>query len=104
MIGDRIRVLIADDRDLIRRGIRELLFQNPSVEVCGEAQTGTEAVRKCAEIQPDDVALLDFNIPTLNGLEAAREIKKLSPQAEILMVTIERSEETSSPATATYGI
>lgn len=85
-------ILIADDHDIIRRGIRLLLSDDPSYFVCAEARNGAEAVRKCEELKPV-FAILDFNMPELNGLEAASEIRKVSPDTGILMVTVERSDQ-----------
>lgn len=87
-----MNILIADDHDIIRRGIRLLLSDSPSFQVCGEAHNGKDAVRKCGELKPD-VAILDFSMPDLNGLAAASEIKKVSPETEILMVTVDHSDE-----------
>jgi len=82
-----LRVLIADDHPLFRHGIVALLGTTPDMEVVGEASTGEEAVSLVARLQPD-VILLDIQMPGVNGVEAARQILRASPQARILMVTM----------------
>ncbi len=86
----RARVLIADDHEVVRRGIRSLLENQPSWEVCGEAVTGREAVEKTIQLTPD-VVVLDVGMPELNGLEAARQILKVLPHTEILILTMHDS-------------
>ena len=68
-----LRILIADDHELARRGIRALLESHPGWEVCGEAKDGRETVELAASMKPD-LVLLDIGMPNLNGLEAARRI------------------------------
>src|SRR5277367_1351873 len=68
-----LRILIADDHDLMRRGIKGLLQSHAGWEVCGEAHTGREAVSKAQELKPD-IAILDISMPDLNGVDAARRI------------------------------
>ena len=79
-----LRLLVADDHDLMRLGIKTRLVLHPGWEVCGEAQTGREAVTKSEQLKPD-VVILDIGMPDLNGVEAARRIRKVSPITEILM-------------------
>jgi len=67
------RILIADDHEIVRRGIRALLENHPGWEVCGEAMDGRDAIEKAAALRPD-LALLDVGMPNLNGLDAARQI------------------------------
>jgi DNA-binding NarL/FixJ family response regulator len=86
-----VRILIADDHEVMRYGVRAIVESQPSWEVCGEASTGREAVAKAIELQPDVVAL-DISMPDLNGLEATRQIRRLSP-AKILILTIHESEQ-----------
>ncbi|MCL4523181.1 MAG: response regulator transcription factor [Acidobacteria bacterium] len=88
----RIRILLADDHDVVRRGIRALLETHPGWEVCAEACNGREAIEQTKKLKPD-VVLLDVSMPLLNGLEAARHIRKESPRTEILMLTMHDSEE-----------
>ncbi len=81
-----IRILIADDHPLVRRGLRTLFATEPGVELIGEAEDGTEAVEKARELRPD-VILLDMEMPRKTGLEAIDEIKRDNPAARILVLT-----------------
>jgi len=87
-----VRVLIADDHELIRRGLRELLQRDPSCQVCGEAQDGLQAVQMAKQLKPQIVAL-DISMPALNGLEATRQIRKAVPEVEVLILTVHHSEQ-----------
>jgi DNA-binding NarL/FixJ family response regulator len=82
-----VRILIADDHDVVRRGLKALLSTHPGWAVCAEAQTGREAVAKAEELKPD-IAILDVTMPELNGLEAARQVLKSCPGTEILMLSM----------------
>ncbi len=86
------RILVADDHDLMRRGIKTLLESHPGWEVCGEAKTGREAVDKAEELKPD-IIILDISMPDLNGVEAARRIRKSSASTEILILSIHYSDQ-----------
>lgn len=86
-----LRVLIADDHELARRGVRALLEAHPGWEVCGEASDGRESVELAAATKPD-VVLLDIGMPNLNGLEAARQILANSPGVAILILTMHDSD------------
>src|ERR1700682_1493183 len=68
-----VRILVADDHDIIRRGLKQLLASRAGWEVCGEAKTGREAVTLAEQLRPD-VVVMDISMPDLNGLEAARRI------------------------------
>ena len=81
-----IRILIVDDKQLVRNGLRMFLELHDGMTVCGEASDGLEGIKKAFELKPD-VILLDLNMPTLDGLKAARLIREGSPKAEILIVT-----------------
>jgi signal transduction histidine kinase/DNA-binding NarL/FixJ family response regulator len=81
-----VRILIADDHELVRQGLRALLASRPAWEVCGEAADGVEAIEKAAELQPD-IVLLDVSMPRLTGLEAAPLIRRESPASEIVIVS-----------------
>ncbi len=88
----KIRILVADDHTLIRRGIVGLLNAQPDMEVIDEAGTGREAVAK-AEAASPDVVLLDVAMPDLNGLGATRMIKAQSPGAQVLILTMHDRED-----------
>ena len=87
-----LRILIADDHDVVREGLRVLLQARPGWEVCAEAKTGREAVEQARQLKPD-VVVLDVSMPELNGLEAARQILRAVPRTEILILTMHESEE-----------
>ncbi len=88
----KIKVLLADDHTIVRKGIRSLLDGEPSIEVVGEAENGREAVEKTAQLCPD-IVLLDHTMPVLNGLEAMRQIRKFYPQVKVLILTMHTNEE-----------
>ena len=81
-----LRLLVADDHDVVRTGVRALLEEQPGWEVVAEASDGPEAVEKAKLMQPD-VTILDLSMPKLNGLEAAREILKTIP-TKVLILTM----------------
>jgi DNA-binding NarL/FixJ family response regulator len=86
------RILIADDHEIVRRGIRALIENHPGWEVCAEASDGREAVEKVRELHPD-LALIDVSMPNLNGLDAARQIVDIAPQTRVLILTMHESEQ-----------
>jgi len=88
----KIRVLLADDHELFRQGVRRLLESAPDLEVVGEAATGQDTVRLVEELAPD-IVLLDIAMPALSGIEAARLIKTASPRTGIIMLTVHADEE-----------
>jgi DNA-binding NarL/FixJ family response regulator len=87
-----LRILIADDHDLMRRGLKALVESRPGWTVCGEAHTGREAIAKAEEFKPD-IVILDITMPELNGVEAARRISKVSPSTEILVLSVHYSDQ-----------
>jgi DNA-binding NarL/FixJ family response regulator len=87
-----LRILIADDHEVARRGIRALLENHPGWEVCGEAKDGREAVELASRTNPD-LILLDIGMPNLNGLEAARQVLAESPDIAILILTMHDSDQ-----------
>ena len=87
-----IRILLADDHDLMRQGIRSMLELHPNLEVCAEAKDGIEAAEKALEYRPD-VVILDVTMPRMNGLEASRRITKQLPETQVLIFTIHDSED-----------
>jgi DNA-binding NarL/FixJ family response regulator len=80
------RVLIADDDDLMRAGLVELLSGEPEIEILGEASTGRQAVERARRLGPD-VVLMDVRMPDLNGIEATRELMRAAPSARVLILT-----------------
>ncbi len=85
--SERIRVLVADDHPVFRRGMRAILGAEPDTELVGEATDGEEAVTRALELRPD-VILMDLNMPNVNGIEATRRILEASPGTAILMLTM----------------
>lgn len=85
------RIFIADDHEVVRKGLISLLQSQPDWEVCGEAADGREAVEKASELKPDAV-ILDIGMPSLNGLEATRQILKNDSGARILILTLHDSD------------
>jgi DNA-binding NarL/FixJ family response regulator len=79
-------VLIADDDDLMRAGLVELLSADPSIEIVGDASTGREAVERTGQLDPD-VVLMDVRMPDLDGIEATRELTRVAPRASVLILT-----------------
>jgi DNA-binding NarL/FixJ family response regulator len=87
-----IRILLADDHDVVRRGLSALLANRPDWQVVGEAQNGREAVSLAVKLKPQ-VAVLDLSMPELNGLEATRQIRKEVPETEVLVFSMYESEQ-----------
>ena len=87
-----IRIMLADDHDVVRRGLRELLEEHEGWEVCGEAANGRQAIEMVKQLRPH-VAVVDLGMPELNGLEATRHIRKEVPETEILVFTMHESEQ-----------
>lgn len=85
------RILVADDHELVRRGLRSALAEHPGWEVVAEASSGREALEHARRTKPD-IAILDFAMPELNGLETARRIRAEMPQTEVLMLTMHETE------------
>jgi two-component system, NarL family, response regulator NreC len=87
-----LRILIADDHEVMREGARAMIERQPGWEVCGMAATGREAVEQAFALEPD-VVVMDMSLPELNGLEATQQIKSRLPQTEILIFTAHQVEE-----------
>jgi DNA-binding NarL/FixJ family response regulator len=87
-----LRILVADDHDILRRGLKQLLTSHPGWEVCGEAKTGREAVSLSEQNKPD-IVVIDISMPDLNGLEAARRIRKALPKTGIIILTLHFSDQ-----------
>ena len=90
--GSRIRVLVVEDNEPFRCFVRTTLTTRPELQIISEASDGLEAVQKAVEQQPD-LIVLDIGLPSLNGIEAARRIRKLSPESTILFLSQESSAE-----------
>ena len=87
-----LRILLADDHELVRQGLRTLIEIQSGWQVCGEATTGREAVAKARELKPD-IVVMDFTMPELNGMEATRQIRAALPRTQVLLLTMHESEE-----------
>ena len=85
-------VLIADDHEVVRSGLRTILEAHPNCEVVAEASDGKEAVRKAIETKPD-IAVVDYSMPFANGVEVTRQIRAQLPKTEVLFLTMHDSEE-----------
>jgi len=81
------RILIVDDHEIVRRGVRTLLESQPGLLICGEAENGRDAIAKAAELRPD-LVLVDVGLPELNGLEVARHLRAAWPSVKILVLTV----------------
>ena len=91
------KILIADDRQLMRSALKTAFPLRPKWEICGEATDGREAVTKVSELQPD-LILMDFKMPLADGLQAAREISATAPSIPIVMYTLYRNDELDAAA------
>ncbi|HTZ46456.1 MAG TPA: response regulator transcription factor [Verrucomicrobiae bacterium] len=87
-----LRILVADDHDILRRGLKQLLTSHPGWQVCAEARTGREAVSLAEQHKPD-ILVIDIGMPDLNGLEAARRIRKTLPKIGIIILTLHFSDQ-----------
>lgn len=92
MRDKRIAVLLVDDHEVVRLGLRSLLSREPGIEVVGEAGTGAEAVAQAARLQPD-VIVMDVRLPDRSGVEACREIRSMDPKVHVIMLTSHADEE-----------
>ncbi len=87
----RLRILLADDHEMVRKGLRSTIEGHRGWEICGEARTGREAVAKSRELRPD-IVVMDFAMPELNGIEATRQIRAAVPRTEVLILSMHESE------------
>jgi DNA-binding NarL/FixJ family response regulator len=100
MVASRIRVLVVDDYEPWRHFGVSIIQKQPEFQIVGEAADGLDAVQKAEQLQPD-LIVLDIGLPSLNGIEAARKIRELSPISKIIFVTENRSSEIAETALAT---
>jgi len=91
------RLLIVDDHEIFRRGLRALLEPSSEWQICGEAVDGMDAVEQCKLLKPD-IVVLDVSMPRLNGLEAARLIRQVNPESQIVIITQHDSPQIRSAA------
>lgn len=89
---EKIRILLADDHALVRSGLIRLLEPNKDILVVGEAEDGEEAIRKTKELKPE-VVVIDLSMPKINGIEAAKIIRKEYPESRVLVLTMHENEE-----------
>jgi DNA-binding NarL/FixJ family response regulator len=89
---ERVRILVADSHDVVRRSIRATLEGEPAWSICDEAKTGLETLAKTIELLPD-VVVLDIGLPGLNGVEVIRELRRLAPAVHVLVLTMHRSRQ-----------
>jgi len=87
-----IRILLADDHNVVRKGLRGILEDYDGWHVCGEAANGREAVELALLLKPD-IIVMDLAMPEMNGIEATKEVKKLLPKTEVVILTMHDSEE-----------
>src|SRR5579859_2376391 len=88
----KLRLLVADDHELVRHGIRGILRSHPGWKVVGEATDGKEAVQKVQDLRPD-LAILDISMPNLDGLETTRKIVEISQNTKVLILTMHESDQ-----------
>src|SRR6202158_321263 len=88
----KLRILIADDHEVVRRGLCTLLQSHEGWEICGEAKDGRETVEKAKQVKPD-VVILDVGMPNLNGLAATRQLLQENPQQKVIVLTITDSDQ-----------
>ena len=86
-----LRVLVTDDHEIVRKGLRSILEEQPGWEIAGEASDGREAVDKAKALKPD-VSVLDVSMPGLNGLEATRQMLRNEPETKVLILTMHESD------------
>jgi len=87
-----LRILVADDQEIVRKWVCMTLMSRSDFEVCGEASNGKEAVEKARTLKPD-LVVLDITMPLMNGLDAARAIHTLSPEIPIVMLSVHKSRQ-----------
>jgi DNA-binding NarL/FixJ family response regulator len=92
MNSDKKSIIIAEDHNILRAGLKALLTSNPQFDVVGEADNGRDAIRRVIDLKPD-LVIMDLNMPGLNGMDAIREIKERMPEIKTLVLTVHNEEE-----------
>jgi DNA-binding NarL/FixJ family response regulator len=92
-----VSMLVADDHEVVRQGLRALIQEQPGWKIAAEAADGRDAVAKATQFQPD-VAILDITMPLLNGLDATKQIAEASPRTKVLILTVHESDQLSRKA------
>ncbi len=87
-----VRILIAEDHTIVRKGLCSILKNEKDIDVIGEAENGKEAIKQVEELTPD-IVVMDISMPLLNGLDATRQIKKRFPEVKVLILTVHSNEE-----------
>ena len=88
MQSTTVRILVVDDFELFRQFVRSIMAENRELQIVGDASDGLEAVQKAVELKPD-LILMDIGLPSLNGIEAARQIRELVPESKIVFLSQE---------------
>lgn len=91
-MSNKIRLLMVDDHEIVRAGLRMLLQTQPDIEIVAEASNGRDAVARARELQPD-VVLMDISLPDVDGFQATQQIKRALPQTAVLALTMHESDE-----------
>jgi DNA-binding NarL/FixJ family response regulator len=92
VLGGIVRIVVADDQEVVRKRVVATLLSRGDLEVCAEASNGKEAVQKTKELNPD-LVILDITMPELNGLDAARQIRLFAPNMPILILSVHKSKQ-----------
>ncbi len=92
VLGGIVRIVVADDQEVVRKRVVATLMSRGDLEVCAEASNGKEAVEKARELNPD-LVILDITMPELNGLDAARQIRSFAPNLPILILSVHKSKQ-----------
>ena len=88
----KIRIVLVDDHEVVRQGLRMLLENEVDLDIIGEADTASDAIMLAAQLKPD-VVLMDIGLPDMTGIEATREVKRISPETSVIALTIFEDEE-----------